>query len=282
VLSQWQQICDADRIKTGCALQVACLPASSTYRGFFAMRQHLTIITGASRGMGAAIAQQLVHAGHDVLALSRTHNQALPAPACEQWAVDLTEPAPVAEQLAVWLATQEASRFDSVTLINNAALLAPPGPLAAAHYLDVAVALRVGLEAPMLLTAAFLKATATWPGVRKVLNISSGLGRTAMAGSSSYCAAKAGLDHYARAVALEQADVPNGAKIVSLAPGVIATAMQVQLRTADPAQFPNRERFMQLHTQGQLMTPQAAAEKVIAYLQRADFGQNVVADVRQG
>jgi NAD(P)-dependent dehydrogenase (short-subunit alcohol dehydrogenase family) len=230
--------------------------------------------------MGAAIAHQLLHEGHQLIAISRKLSAALDAPACEQWSADLTHPAPVAQRLATWLAAHDGGAFDSVTLINNAALLAPPGPLADAAYEDTAAALRASLEAPMLLTAAFLKATAAWACPRKVLNISSGLGRFAMAGSASYCAAKAGLDHYSRAVALEQADSPNGAKIVSLAPGVIETDMQTQLRGADGVQFPNRERFVQMHAQGQLMTPQAAADKVIAFLQRADFGQNVVADVR--
>jgi hypothetical protein len=90
---------------------------------------------------------------------------------------------------------------------------------------------------------------------RKVVLVSSGLGRRAMAGSASYCAAKAGLDHLARAVALEEAARPNGARIVSLAPGVIDTDMQLQLRSADAAAFPERERFAGLHSGGQLDSP---------------------------
>ncbi|MFM2398842.1 MAG: hypothetical protein RL341_999 [Pseudomonadota bacterium] len=250
------------------------------------MTAHLTIITGASRGMGEAIALQLLREKHTLLAISRKRSSALDmvtkeqGAACEQWTLDLTAPEPVAQQLEAWLQKQDGQRFASVTLINNAALLAPPGPLAAANAADVTAALRVGLEAPMLLTAVFLRATQGWPGARKVLNISSGLGRFALAGSSSYCAAKAGLDHYSRAVALEQAEIKNGAKIVSLAPGVIDTDMQVQLRGSDPALFPNRERFLKMKADGQLMTPAQAAEKVITYLRRADFGAEPVADVR--
>ena len=110
--------------------------------------------------------------------------------------------------------------------------------------------------------------------------VSSGLGRRAMAGSASYCAAKAGLDHLARAVALEEASRPNGARVVSLAPGVIDTDMQVQLRGADPARFGDRERFVQLKTGGHLDSPAAAAAKLVAFLDRADYGSNPVADVR--
>ena len=56
--------------------------------------------------------------------------------------------------------------------------------------------------------------------------------------------------------------------------------MQVQLRGADPALFPERERFIGLQTAGQLDTPAQAAAKVLRYLERADFGANPVADVR--
>ena len=101
-----------------------------------------------------------------------------------------------------------------------------------------------------------------------------------MAGSASYCAAKAGLDHLARAVALERAALPQGARIVSLAPGVIDTDMQVQLRGADPALFPERKRFLGLQAAGQLDSPAQAAAKVLRYLARTDFGSNPVADVR--
>ena len=114
----------------------------------------------------------------------------------------------------------------------------------------------------------------------KLLFVSSGLGRRAMAGSAAYCAAKAGLDNLARAIALDEAALPNGARVVSLAPGVIDTGMQVQLRDADPAVFPERARFVELKASGQLDSPAAAAAKLLRYLERADFGSNPVADVR--
>ena len=96
----------------------------------------------------------------------------------------------------------------------------------------------------MQLCAAFLAATDRWTQPRRVLNISSGLGRYAMASQAGYCAAKAGMDHFTRCMALDEALKPHGAKVCSLAPGVIDTDMQVQLRAADPARFPNRERFV--------------------------------------
>jgi NAD(P)-dependent dehydrogenase (short-subunit alcohol dehydrogenase family) len=251
------------------------------------MKKHLTILTGASRGMGLAMAKQLLHADSALLCISRNVNEALAqqATACGaellQWQADLSDAAPVAQRLGTWLATREPTKLASATLINNAGVIAELTPLRDAQPEDLARALRVGLEAPMLLCAAFLGATQSWSQVpRKVLNISSGLGRRAMASSSAYCAAKAGMDHFTRCLALEEKHTPNGAVACSLAPGVIDTDMQVQLRSANAAQFPDQSGFAALHEKGQLSTPADAARRLLAYLARPDLGVEPVADVR--
>ena len=250
------------------------------------MKHHLTILTGASRGMGLAMAEQLIDAGHDLLCISRKHNDSLGLRAsaagrrCEQWPQDLTRPDAAAVKLEAWLAGHDAGAYASVTLINNAGMLPRIAPLAAIPVPDLSDAMRVDLEAPLLLTSAFLRATQSWGAVRKVLNISSGLGRRAMASQAPYCAAKAGMDHFTRCVALEEADRPNGAKLCSLAPGVIDTDMQVQLRSADASQFPDIGNFIGMKDKGALASPTQAAAKVLAFLARPDFGSNPVADVR--
>ena len=132
----------------------------------------------------------------------------------------------------------------------------------------------------MQLTSAFLRATQNWTAARKVLNISSGLGRRAMAAQAGYCAAKAGLDHFTRCVALDEALKIHGAKVCSLAPGVIDTDMQIQLRNADAESFADRASFVQLKETGLLATPGQAAQNVLNYLARRDFGAEPVADVR--
>ena len=240
----------------------------------------VTILTGASRGLGLALARQLLARGHRLLTLQRAPNPALQG-AVEQWAVDLGEPGPVAERLAQWVAALPRAELTALTLLNNAALLVPPGPLSGAAPADVSRALRASLEAPLLLTGAFLRASADLTVPRKVLNISSGLGRFAMAGSAVYCATKAGMDHFSRAVALEEAERPHGARIVSLAPGVIDTDMQVQLREADPAAFSSQSRFRTMKDSGGLDSSEAAAAKVLAWLDRPDFGADPIGDVRQ-
>ena len=251
------------------------------------MKKHLTILTGASRGMGLAMAEQLLSPDTVLLCISRQANDALAKHAAAsgaellQWTADLGEAAPVAQRLGEWLATRAPDALASATLINNAGVISELTPLRDSQVDDLARALRVGLEAPMLLCAAFLGATQSWTQVpRKVLNISSGLGRRAMASSAAYCAAKAGMDHFTRCLALEENHRTNGAAVCSLAPGVIDTDMQVQLRSANTAQFPDQDAFAALHAKGQLSTPADAARRLLAYLSRPDFGSEVVADVR--
>lgn len=247
---------------------------------------HLTILTGASRGMGLAMAEQLLDAGHDLLCISRKTNDELQQRAdragrqLEQWAQDLGRAETAAAKLETWLKARGSRDLASVTLINNAGVIPTIAPLAEIAAADVAQAMRVDLEAPMLLTGAFLRATAAWPAARKVLNISSGLGRRPMASQAAYCAGKAGMDMFTRCVALEEAQASNGAKVCSLAPGVIDTDMQVQLRGADPGRFPDIGNFQSMKDKGVLSSPSEAAERILKFLARADFGANPVADVR--
>ena len=134
----------------------------------------LTILTGASRGMGLAMAQQLLREGHELLCISRKTHDGL---ACEQWTQDLARPDTAAARLETWLAGRDASQLAAVTLINNAGMIPRIAPLGEIPAADLADAMRVDLEAPLLLTAAFLRATAGWRVPRRILNISSGLGR---------------------------------------------------------------------------------------------------------
>ncbi len=250
------------------------------------MKRTLTILTGASRGMGLALATLLLQRGGTLLCMARQtapelleHAQAHGAQLL-QWQYDLAEAQEAAQALQQWLLTQAGAPFTQATLINNAGAIPPLVPLAQAQAHDTTRALRVGLEAPMLLCSAFLQGTQGWAAQRRILNISSGLGRRPMASMGAYCAAKAGMDHFTRCLALDQAHASPPVRVCSLAPGVIDTDMQAQLRGGEPQAFPDQGSFAQLHQRSQLSSPQLAAQRVLAYLEREDFGQHPVADVR--
>lgn len=234
------------------------------------------VLTGHSRGLGAAILDALRARAIPVLALAR-HRRDLPDDeGLLQVALDLAEP----RTLADWLDGDALRDFlgDSaqVLLINNAGTLGPvaaPGRQGAGA---IAHAVALDVAAPLMLTDAVVAAS---PGARerRILHVSSGAARTPYAGWSIYCAAKAALDQHARAAAL---DAVPGTRIVSLAPGVIDTAMQAQIRATPAEDFPQKARFESLQHDGQLVRPQDCARRLLDFLLSDDFGTTPVADLR--
>ena len=100
-------------------------------------QNHLTILTGASRGMGLAMAQQLLKSGNTLICIARSANPdlALEAKAAgvtlEQWQQDLSQGEQAAHQLQAWLNAQGPQAFASATLINNAGVIPRIAPLSA-------------------------------------------------------------------------------------------------------------------------------------------------------
>lgn len=236
------------------------------------MHQMRVVLTGHSRGLGAAVANELSARAIPVLALAR---HILPAKrGITQVALDLSDLA----TLATWLAGGSLARFlsgaDTVVLINNAGILQPVGPVYQHQPDSIARAINLNVAAPLMLAAAV---SAAQVAERRVLHVSSGAGRNAYPGWSVYCAGKAALDQHARAVALDQ--VP-GLRICSLAPGVIDTDMQAEIRASDPASFPLKERFEALKRDGGLAAPEECAQKLIDFALGPRFGEHPVANLR--
>lgn len=237
------------------------------------------IVTGHSAGLGAALTAELLGRGIPVLGLSR---RALPPPegagvdALQQHPLDLSNlPA-----LGDWLAGLVLARFLAdarhALLINNAGMLQPVGPCGGQDAAQLAAAVQLNLGAPLLLANAFVAASAHCPE-RRILHVSSGAARNAYAGWGIYCATKAGLDQHARATALDR--LP-GLRIASLAPGVIDTPMQAEVRASDPAGFPLQARFAALKAEGQLTPPADAARRLADHLLGASFGDEPADDLR--
>ena len=253
--------------------------------------RHWMIITGHSRGIGYALTQHSLAQGHAVLGMARHTREELVGIAhqhgshLEQWIQDLSEGAEATARLQAWMASLHPSDIDHISLVNNAAMLTDLVPLHKLEPRALALSTRVGLETPMQLMQGFLATTESWVaqgwrGDRRILNISSGLGRRAMASSGPYCAVKAGLDLLTRCVALDQAASPNPTRMESIAPGVIATDMQVHLRAARPEDFPDHANFVAFHEQQQLATPEHTAARLFAHLHSERFGQDILTDLR--
>jgi NAD(P)-dependent dehydrogenase (short-subunit alcohol dehydrogenase family) len=236
------------------------------------------IVTGHSKGLGAAIAAELLGRGIPVLGLARSGAPGLaerfPGLLAER-EVDLSDSA----ALTAWLAGGALASYlqgeGAVLLVNNAGVVWPVGPLAAQDPLDAVRAVTLNVAAPLALAAATMRASPD--AHRRILHVSSGAGRGAYPGWSVYCATKAALDRHAEAVAL---DGDPALRICSLAPGVIDTGMQAEIRATPEARFPMKERFVQLKQEGALSSPEACAAKLVDYLLAPGFGEKPVDDLR--
>lgn len=246
------------------------------------------IVTGASKGLGAALVEQVLSPDTRVIGIARSANPALAEAARAKnawldWYLQDFADVVAVDALATSIASglpRDASRY---VLVNNAGVAEPLGPIATLAAIDIAACIDVNLTSAFVFTSRFLAATAMFDADRRVLNISSGLARRPMDGSSAYCAAKAGLDMLTRCINSEPDDPARAkrkATSVALAPGVIDTDMQGALRGRDRAAFPEGERFAALKADGQLATPADVARKIAAFIARDDFGATELDDIR--
>lgn len=241
----------------------------------------VAVVTGASRGLGLALARRLLASGAAVVTLARSHNAGLAAEAqqfgahLQQIQCDLADASAI-ESAAGLLADAQLPNGERYLLFNNAATL---GPVDLADHLFDALAIQrtftLNVAAVMVLTAAFLRSTPTQAD-RRIINISSGAGRKPTPGWSVYCSTKAALDHYSRVLAIEN----PGLRVAALAPGVVDTSMQEHIRSTDRRQFPDLDRFLRLHEQNQLAAPEAVAGKILDHVASDAFGREVLDDIR--
>jgi len=103
--------------------------------------------------------------------------------------------------------------------------------------------------------------------VKKVIaNISSGAAKNPISGWSAYCASKAALDMYSRVLAEEQTARKNGIKVIAIAPGIIDTQMQDEIRSAKSEDFPRLNDFVNYKAEKQLLSPDLVSEKIFLIL----------------
>ena len=233
----------------------------------------LTIITGASKGLGFELTRQSLKAGDTVVTMERRPSKALVEEAdkigCNfiQFTADL-------------LSDKEYAEHDRLILINNAGVLGPVGPIENASPQVAVDCIRVNFEIPVLLTQAFLNETRSWKGERRVMNISSGAGRKSVPGWAMYCSTKAALDRFTAVTAEDQLGKPNPARLSAVAPGVVNTGMQGSIRASSKEDFPNVDRFIDLEKDGKLQSAEDTAKRLLNYLNSDEFGKEPISDIR--
>jgi benzil reductase ((S)-benzoin forming) len=221
---------------------------------------HVAFITGASRGLGAALTVACLQRADLVVPLIRRVGRETRAPENEpRLAVPIE--ADLVSMMDGWeerfRALPEVMRATRVTLFDNAAV----HELLRAHEEDYEAALRrafaVNAAAPAGIMSALIRLTRQTGAQLEIVHMTSGAAHQPIAGWGPYCASKAAASMLLDVLALENPDV----RVIKVDPGVIDTDMQAAVRNGPDV--PTRDYFRSLRAEGKLRTPEEAAAQIL-------------------
>ncbi|GAB2959451.1 SDR family NAD(P)-dependent oxidoreductase [Nonomuraea fastidiosa] len=233
------------------------------------------LVTGASRGIGRAIAAGLAAGGARVALLVRSEDELAGTAGIIKAAggTAYVVPADLGDEgelsRAIERVRGELGPVD--ILVNNAGVVWPLRPTPTLDVADYAAATRINLLAPVTLAVAFTPGMVE-RGWGRVVNVSTGaVTRPAsMIGGNAYVTTKAALEMHTINLALELDG--TGVTVNVYRPGVVDTAMPAYIRAQDPARIGAalHERFVRTHAEGRLITPEQSAKKLLDHLANDD------------
>ena len=238
------------------------------------MSDTLIWISGASSGIGKALADNVPWDGPRIIDISRRG-----APGAEHVEADLSDPASWATVTESFQQELDDFAGERVVFVHAAGSVQPIGFAGEVDTEEYTRNVLLNSAAGQVLGHAFLAAAKDVDAERYLVMLSSGAASLVGAGWSSYGAGKAALDQWVRDVGAEQ-DQRGGVHVVAVAPGVVATDMQEQIRETRPEDFPKRDKFVELHESGELSDPDEVAPQIWALLQKG-FENGAVLDLRE-
>lgn len=230
------------------------------------MSAKLALISGGSRGLGEALCAIYIAQGYRVIEFSRT------APAAYSVATDFADPEHAARVFEDTMRPLAAQSWSEIVVIHNAGTLTPIGAVANKLTSHVLANINTNITSAMLFLREAMRQFQGHTCSKTLANISSGAAVKGYAGWSLYCAGKAALENFVRAVALEQGQEASPFVAINIDPGVMDTEMQATIRKASADDFPEVERFVQRKLLGSLRPPNDIAAAVVRILASAPVG----------
>ncbi|KAJ2744334.1 hypothetical protein GGI20_003061 [Coemansia sp. BCRC 34301] len=218
----------------------------------------LAIVTGASRGLGKAIAQEFLRQGISVLGVARSFSE-LPSSKGEAALTPCIADVTKAEDLERIIEECKASKQPLVALVNNAGTVDPIARLSDMDSDAWRLNFEVNVVAVVALTQKALPMLRATEG--RVVNVSSGAAVNVHQGWAAYCASKAALNMLTQSIAMEEPDVVA----VAVRPGAVDTDMQAVIRSVGQQSMrPDQlEKYQKLHEEGALLDPELPARSIV-------------------
>jgi NAD(P)-dependent dehydrogenase (short-subunit alcohol dehydrogenase family) len=232
----------------------------------------LAIVTGTSRGIGHAVAQELVEHGWDVVGIAR-HASPMESSRYRHLSIDLADVDALRSTIVREIGPSIAgANWQRIGLVNNAAVGGGLGPLEQIDPLQMARMSVVNWVAPTWLMGFFVSHVREDAALR-IVNVSSGAAVRGFPGLGDYCGSKAALRMTTMSLATEldsdlrTTPAPRDTAILSYEPGTVDTAMQEEARTKSLRDYPWGQLFRDFHTKGALVAPSEPAAEIVAFLE---------------
>ena len=239
-------------------------------------------ITGTSRGIGKAFAEHLLeNPSNQVIGISR--QSTIEHANYRHSYLDLTDLNAIAD-----FKFELHANAKKIYLINNAGALGFIKPIGKLDTSTIIKNYTLNLIAPCVLTNSFIDCYNTVDAEKVILNISSGAGKNPIDGWAVYCASKAGLDMFSRVVDVEQKiraehaqeNIHKRFKIFSIAPGVVNTTMQEEIREAAVEDFSRLQDFVAYKNNNQLAEPKHISQKYFKVLSNINSIKDVLTSIK--
>ena len=214
-------------------------------------------ITGTSSGLGRAIAEAVLQK-NDVKVFGFSRHKEITHTNYFHSDIDLSDPEQVKK-----IIFDECLEAEKIVLINNAGSL---GKIDQTKNLDLDTIIRtyqLNIISPHILISKFIKQYENYICKKIIINISSGAASSPYDGWSMYCSSKAALNMLTLCVSKELELNNSNIKILSVAPGVMDTEMQTQIRNVDEGAFSRKNKFVDLKNNDQLYNAHDVAAKFI-------------------
>ncbi|HXA48443.1 MAG TPA: SDR family NAD(P)-dependent oxidoreductase, partial [Burkholderiaceae bacterium] len=221
---------------------------------------NLLIVTGGSRGLGKSLVELYQSEEWSILEFSRG------GIGLHHMPVDLGDLDASFAVLEAQLQTLAKTPWERVVFINNAGLLTPIAPVRTLTDAQIEHNLTINLVSGIRLISSFVRAFAESDSQITIANVSSGAALKGYSGWSLYCAAKAGMENYIRALAAEQSTAAKRMTCVNIDPGKMDTDMQGEIRNTATENFPDVAHFIEAKNTGQLRSAKSVARAIMTIL----------------
>lgn len=237
------------------------------------MSENLVFISGASSGIGLGLARTVPFDAR-IVDISRRGTESF-----EHVAADLSSPE--GWQAATAAFEKEIPDFpgERVIFCHCAGTLRPMGYSGEVDAREYARGVLLNSAAPQILGDAFLRAARRTSAEAVLILISSGAAQNVYEGWTAYGAGKAAVNQWVRVAGAEQVRRKSRCRVLAVSPGIVATAMQAEIREMSAHDFPDVGRFVDLYVAGSLRDPLDAARDIWGLLDE-ELPNGAVIDLR--